>query len=279
MAESSEGPRQKPPSRRTGAWAWSLALVFVTLIVVGGLLVHQAMNAPKDLVDASGRIVGKTFDETREIVGRVYEKIRDGLRPNVRYTTLITNQFSELSARPKLVVLTATTTVEVVKRSEKSALWGLLDLGDTVVRLKADGNRVQFYVPVGEIRPEDFSYDAVRKQVVVRVPAPVLDRDIVEVQSDPAKIQVQTKVGWARLQSYSGKHLEAKAREALRQEVLASADSRPMRDMARMQAEKSLRGLFRDLADSLQPGVTLVFEFKEEPGVSPADKKPAAGKP
>jgi len=271
MAESS--------TRRPRAWAWPVALVIVSLIVAVALLVHHALNAPKEFVEASGQIVGKTLDETRQIVGRVYEKIRDGLRPNVHYSTLIVNQFTEFSARPKLVVLTATTSVEVVKRSEKSALWGLLDLGDTVVRLKADGNKVQFYVPVGEIKPEDFSYDPARRQVVVRVPAPVLDPDIVEVQSDPAKIQVQTKVGWARLESYSGKYLEAKAREALRREVLASADTQPMRDMARMQAEKSLRGLFHGLAGALQPGVTLVFEFKEEPGASPADKKPVAEKP
>jgi hypothetical protein len=80
-------------------------------------------------------------------------------------------------------------------------------------------------------------------------------------------------VGWARLASYSGKHLEGRAREALRQEVLASADTQPMRDMARMQAEKSLRGLLRDLADSLQPGVTLVFEFKEAKAAPSAVEK------
>jgi hypothetical protein len=273
---ASPPPAPAPPAPKgSSAWAWPLALVLVTLIGVGGLLIYKAVNAPTEMIERSGRIVGKTIDETRQIVGQVYEKIREGLRPNVNYRTLIISQFSQLSARPKLVVLTETLSVEVVKRSEKSVLWGLLNLGDTVVRLKAYGNKVQFYIPISEIRPEDFSYDPAAKKLVVRVPAPVLDRDVVEVQSDPSKIEVETKVGWARLSRYSGKSLETRAREALREEVLGAADSPPIREMATLEARKALTALFHDLAGSLQDGVTLVFEFQEDHPAKAQDAAPA----
>jgi len=249
---------ERPVPDRRSAWPWAVAIALVALILVGGYVAREALRTPE-------RTVNTAADRLEGMAGRVFDKLRAGLRPNVTLRTTINSQFAKIDATPKLVVLTDTLNVEVARSSEKRVLWGLLNLGTTEVRLTAPGNKVQFYVPLRDLTAQDFTYQRAAKRVIVRVPAPMLDRDIVEVQSDPSKIEVQTKVGWARLSAFSGKALEAKAREALRQEVLMSADIPAMHDMARMQAEKTLAAFFRELAGSLQEGVGLEFEFRPAP--------------
>jgi hypothetical protein len=246
---------ERPVPHRRSAWPWVVAAVLIALILVGAYTIRQALRMPE-------RTVNTAADRLEGMAGKVFEKLREGLRPNVTVRSTVRSQFAKLDATPKLVVLTDTIDVEVAKSSEKRVLWGLLNLGTTAVRLKAPGNKVQFYIPLGEIRADDFVYQPAAKKVVVRLPAPVLDRQVVDVQSDPLKIEVETKVGWARLSAYSGKTLEAKAREALRQEVLSTADTPPMHDLARLHAEKTLRAFFAELEAALEDGVRLEFEFK-----------------
>ena len=251
----SSGPAPEGRGPRRRGWPWAVDALFLVLIFAGAYVAHEAVRAPERTVNAAA-------DRLEGMAGKVFEKLREGLRPNVTLRTIINSQFAKLDATPKLVVLTDTIDVEVAKSSEKRVLWGLLNLGTTEVRLKAPGNKVQFYIPVREIKAEDFSYRPAAKKVVVRVPGPVLDRQVVDVQSDPSKIEVETRVGWARLSAFSGKRLEAKAREALRQEVLASADTPPMHDLARLHAEKTLKAFFAELEGALGDGVRLEFEFR-----------------
>ena len=248
-------PNPRPPR----AWSWIIAIVLIEAIGVGGYLAYTTIMTPE-------RTVEKTADRLEGMAGKVWQHLEGALRPNVTLKTVIHGQFARIETTPKLVVMTDTINVEVVRSSEKRALWGLLNLGTTEVRLRAPGNKIQFVVPLGKVTADDFSYDAAARKVTVRVPAPVLDTDLVEVQSDPAKIEVQTSVGWARLSAYSGKSLEEKSRAALRQEVLAAADTPAMHDLARVQAEKALRGFFGDLAAALADGVRMEFEFKPASG-------------
>jgi hypothetical protein len=283
-------PPEKPPAntlfdnppapRSRGSLIWAGALIVVALVIVGGLLVmvfkgceslDKAAATPHDLATDTERIGSKIVEHLEGLAGRVYDHIQGGLKPLVTVRSSVTSQFTHLDNTPKLVVLTATQDVLVTRTSEKRTLWGLLNLGTTEVQLKVPDNKVQFYVPISHLTAEDFSYDAARRRVVIRVPEPVLDRDIVEVQSDPGQIQVRTSVGWARLSSYSGKSVETQARAALRDEVVKAADTQPMHKMARVEAEQILRGFFTDLASSLQEGVRLEFEFK--PAVTPTSTK------
>jgi len=245
----------RPAPRGPSAWPWAVAAVLIALILVGAYTLRQALRTPE-------RTVNTAADRLEGMAGKVFEKLREGLRPNVTVRSTVRSQFAKLDATPKLVVLTDTIDVEVAKSSEKRVLWGLLNLGTTEVRLRAPGNKVQFYIPLGEIRADDFVYQPAARKVVVRLPAPVLDRQVVDVQSDPLKIDVETKVGWARLSAHSGKTLETKAREALRQEVLSTADTPPMHDVAHLHAEKTLRAFFAELQAALEDGVRLEFEFK-----------------
>jgi hypothetical protein len=264
--DTSPEPGRKT-ARPSGAWRWAAALMAVALVVLaliaaGAYVAREALRTPERTVD-------KAADRLEGMAGKVFDKIRDGLRPSVTVRTSVGSQVARLNATPKLVVLTETVDVEVAKSSEKRVLWGLLNLGTTEVRLKAPGNKVQFFIPLKEIKEEDFVYQPATKKVLVRVPAPVLDRQVVDVQSDPAEIEVETKVGWARLSAFSGRSLERQAKEALRQEVLSAADTPPMHDLARVQAEKTLRAFFGELEAGLRAGVRLEFEFKAAANAPP----------
>jgi len=267
------GAAEAPPAAGAGLAArlgahtiiWAVAAVLVTLIVVGGIVAYSIITTPHRLATDTERIGGKIADHLEGLAGKVYDRLKDGLRPLVTVRTSVTSQFTRIDSTPKLVVMTDTIAVDITRTSEKRAIWGLLNLGTTEVRLKAPGNKVQFYIPIGQLEAEDFSFDRARRRIVIRVPAPILDRDIVEVQSDPAKIEVETHVGWARLSAYSGKALEAKAREGLRDEVLRTADSQAMHEIARTKAEKTLRTFFGDLESSFLDGVGIEFQFKPAP--------------
>jgi hypothetical protein len=258
-------PQAAPSSSPLGSIAWAIAAVLLAMILVGGVVAYKVVTLPHEIAKETKDLSTAVADRLEGMAGKVFDKIGGGLRPLVTIRSSVTSQFTRIDSTPKLVVLTDTLSVEVVRSSEKSVLWGQLNLGKTEVRLRAPDNKVQFYIPLTALKAEDFSYDAARSKIVIRVPEPVLDRDVVDVQSDPAKIEVETKVGWARLSAYSGKSMEAEARQSLRDEVLKSADTQAWHETARMNADKHLRTLFSDLLDSVRPDVRVEFQFVPTP--------------
>jgi hypothetical protein len=291
-------PTEKRPDAATPAARdhktiiWAATTVLVAVIMVGGMLLLQrgcqtgnqtvyvprqpqmeapnkdARSIPEKIAD---RIEGMAAKEKKyiddkiahaeKLAGAVYDKLKGAVKPVETARAGVTSQFARVSSSPQLVVMKDAVDVDITRSNERLILWGRLNLGKTEVELKARGNKVQFYVPMSQLKADDFSYDPDARRVVVRVPEPVLDRELVEVQSNPADIEVRRDAGWARLSALSGKALEREAREALRDEVLTAADTPERRAAARTEAAKALRPFFSDLANSLQEGVQLDFEF------------------
>ena len=188
-------------------------------------------------------------------------------RPQYRSTcnTTIFSVTKKLNAQAKMVVLQAEVQVEIVKRSEKIVKLGPIpgvSLGTTTVRLRCGGNKVQYYIPLDRVTERNFSFDAATGQLVVSLPAPVLDESIVEVQSDPAKMEIQTEVGWGRLEAYSGKALRDLALQELRAAVLQEGASDLHRQVAKMEADKQVRAFLAPLAGQLRADVKLTTEFR-----------------
>lgn len=90
-----------------------------------------------------------------------------------------------------------------IQTKDDKTLWGI-SLGTTEVRLRVPG-RVSYGIPVGKIRPQDIVIQG--QNVTITVPQP----EIWSVQPDLQRMEVQTQVGWARLQAYSGRALEQAA--------------------------------------------------------------------
>jgi hypothetical protein len=193
-------------------------------------------------------------------VNRSVNRVTKSLMPTYTTTTVIQTSVQKLRQEAKLVVLSADVTVEVTRTSSK-ILFDRLDFGDTVTTVRTKGNRAQYFVDLHGIKESDFRLSNGDKNLVVTVPEPRVDESIVEVQSDPNQIEVQTKVGWLRTDKKSGELTRAEARKALRDAVVSEAKSQIFVDLARKNAQDKVADLINPLVK--QMGVTnLTVQFR-----------------
>jgi len=192
-------------------------------------------------------------------------------RPNVTYNTTILSAIERARSEGKLVVYTFDVTAEVVKSSQKSQEVDLLfssfnvDLGTTTVSFRTTGNRVQCYVPLGNVTQSSFTADREGSRLIIRLPKPVLDEDIVEIQTDSRFVEVKTEVGWGRLDSKSGAYLREEAKRALRPAVIEEGKrclASVYHEEAQRTAERLILRLLETLKKDLREGVTLAVEFQ-----------------
>lgn len=180
--------------------------------------------------------------------------------PSYTSSTVIQTSMQKLRQEAKLVVLSADVTVEVTRTSSK-ILFDRLDFGDTVTTVRTKGNRAQYSIDLNNIKESDFRLRNGGQDLVVTVPEPRVDESIVEVQSDPSQIEVQTKVGWLRTDKRSGEITRAEARKALRDAVISEAKSQMYVDLARKNAQEKVTALLNPLVK--QMGVTnLTVQFR-----------------
>lgn len=226
---------------QSSAWAWPVAFVIcgVALILVLGYLLYSC--TPAGIVAA--------------------------FKPEFQLSchTAISTSIDKMHRTGKLVVLQSEVSVEVTEESSKvvTILGHSLDLGTTTVQLRCGGNKIQYFVPLEHITSGTFKYDKTSQHLVVTVPAPILDTDIVEIQSNPTRMEIQTRVGWGRLDAYSGEALRQLAKKKLRSAVIAEGRSPVHLDAAKQEAQHQLQQMLTPLANQLADGVQLVVEFRE----------------
>lgn len=213
--------------RGSSSVPWALALVAVVLVLTVGYIVCVMLALP-----------GKLADDT-------ITKIEKVLRPNVKIEQVISNTIGELKKESKIVVFTAEITVSEKRASTKKVLWDKLDLGKTVVEVRVPGNKVQYIIPTNVISKDTFRWDDARGEVVIDIPTPILDEEIVEIQSDPSRIEVRKEIGWGRLESHSGAFLEQQIRGNLRSLTIEGGKNELLLERARKNAEEAIRGLFQ----------------------------------
>jgi len=234
----------KPQPRRSAPWVWPLAIVLICAMAFG--LLYRCM-----------RISG-------EVATKVADRLAVAFKPTVSFSTVLYSSLDHLTRESKLVVLTAEVTVQIEKESQSEwKVFGMaIPRGTTRVLLRAPGNKVQFVVPLQGVKAEDFRYDSMRKRLVLSVPSPVVDPEVVEVQNDPSKIELKTDVGWGRLDRYSGQFLRDQARQELRPTVIQEASQEYLQSKAQTNAIQALKKMLEPLAADLQPGVELDIEFR-----------------
>ena len=200
------------------------------------------------------------FAGTMYTVTRIFNRATKSLAPTYINNTAIQTSVTRLRQEAKFVVLSADVTVEVTRSSSK-ILFDRVDFGDTVTTVRAKGNRAQYFVDLNGIKESDFRLSNGGKSLVITVPQPRVDESIIEVQSDPNQIEVQTKVGWLRTDKRSGEITRTEAKQALREAVVAEAKSQIYLDIARKNAQDKVTGLIDPLVK--QMGVTNVtVEFR-----------------
>jgi hypothetical protein len=175
--------------------------------------------------------------------------LRQGSLVRSPVPTIVHSAIGELRAQRKLVVLQATVTADVMKRNERRILG--VSLGETSVLVRAPG-RVQFVVPLDQLTDDSIAYDAPAKKLILRVPRPMPDRDMVGI--DPAQISVWRSIGWCRLRG-SASELESEATTEIIPQAVLAADNDWLQaraeDEARSVMSKLARQAFRGSGDSL----------------------------
>jgi len=248
--------------RRTASPAWAVAAVFLGIVAAATFLIYTVVySVPAKVIDAGGDAASAAIDEA----GRLTDRLAGAFRPSVNVSTVVSSGIENVKQESKLVVMTAEVDVEIGKSSEKRVLWETLKLGDTTVRLRVRDNKVQYVVPLKEFGLDDVEYHPEQKCLVVTVPPPLLDTEMVEVQSNPDNIDAETEVGWGRLEMYSGAFLMDEAKRALRDAVLREGASPLLREKAKAEAESAMRTLLKDWVPNLREDVTMRVEFDSGP--------------
>lgn len=117
------------------------------------------------------------------------------------------------------VLVTGYYDLDVTTRvQDNKALWGI-SLGTTEVNVRVPG-RVSYGFNMGQFSTNDIRIAG--NEVIVTIPPP----EIWSVEPHLDQMQMQTEVGWARLQAYSGRALEQLAIRRLPEEFRRVASER-----------------------------------------------------
>ncbi|MBN8589757.1 MAG: DUF4230 domain-containing protein [Rhodothermia bacterium] len=109
--------------------------------------------------------------------------------------------------------------MEVTKKIvDEKTLWGI-PMGTTEVQVRVPG-RVTYGFPIGQLRADDIEING--QNITVYIP-PV---GVFSVEPELAKMDIQTKLGWARFQAFSGKHLEHRAIKSIPAEMRQIGEER-----------------------------------------------------
>ncbi len=247
---ASSPPPAVPPQRPVFGWP----AAFATVAIMGLLMVIVVVRSCQS-----------TASKAAANVSAIIATAADLFKPKVNVTTALFTSLESLKQESKLVVLTATLNVEILKQSEKdlSVFGKSVPLGTTSVRLRAAENKVQYYVPLKGLTTNQFTLDPLHRRIELKVPKPRLDQEVVEVQSDPAKLTLETDVGWARLDRQSGQALRDEARQELRNAVLREGANPLYLTQAKENARQALQDLLKPLAANLAEAVEIHITFEE----------------
>lgn len=171
----------------------------------------------------------------------------------VAYTSLtgevrksITNYISEFGKThldKKLVVLTQDVTVEISKEIDNRILWDWVSVGSANSKFKFIDNKVQYYVPLSEIKDDSIFYDPQTRTVKIISPKVRIDKDMVSVQSDPTKVIKEENGSWSPF-GPSLKDLSNEIMAEVKEVVIREGYHQFIRDKAQAEAQKAVEDFF-----------------------------------
>ena len=204
------------PGRKKVSALWAFTLVIIVLILTLGYLGISALETAENIIRPERKV---TID-------------------SIIYSTI-----GELKKESKIVVMTGEVNLSV-KRSH-TKFFSRLNLGTTAVEVLVPKNKVQYVIPTDAISEESFRWNDETGEVSIEIPTPLIDEEIVEIQSDPSLIKVRKEIGWGRLESRSGEFLERQIRQDLRSLVIEEGKgNKLMLEQAKKNAQEVIRELF-----------------------------------
>ena len=205
-------------------------------------------------------LAGFIFKSCLDQPTRLAESVARAAQPQVTINTVIHTSLQRLRNESKLVVYTAEVAAMVTKFSDKR-VYGI-DFGTTTVRLRAAGNKAQLVIPLKDLSEGDFQFDEAENKLTITLPPPRVDETLVEVQTDPTFFEIETEVGWARLDKFSGDFLREQARRDLRPAVIMEASNNHVLKAAEQSGREQVIALMEGVVKPIRPETTIAVEFK-----------------
>ncbi len=179
-------------------------------------------------------------------------------------TSTLTSALGELKAKGGLQIgwRAIDTTVDVDRTTSVGAFGYSVPVGTVHIRIDVPGNRALYVIPVDPA----WSIRAIDKETfMVTMPAPVVNEDVVEVQSDPRKFEVMIDNDWAEHLIPSGGDVD-EAKALVRASVIETARSKPALAEVRMEARAVAGNFVRGVLLSAGVGGNprVIVEFADE---------------
>ena len=142
-----------------------------------------------------------------------------------------------------------------------------IPVGSVHIVLDVPSNRAQYIIPSNGPNDEHWNAEAISESVIMlTLPEPIVNKEVVEVQSDPGKIKVYIDNDWMEHLIPSGGDID-QAKKLLRQAVIETAQSKPALVEVRIEARQVADKLFSELfTRSLGRPVTVIVQFADEIG-------------
>ncbi len=189
---------------------------------------------------------------------------------NIKITDVTGSTVQEMKHASQLIVLRGKVTVSKHIKAEKS-VWHV-NMGTSEIALVVPNNGFQYIVKLDGLKEDAFQHDSSTKRWILRVPTPVLDTGMIACESDPAKIEVMTKLGWGRFDAYSGQTLRDGAKREIREGVIEQAQQAWIQEAAKDAARSALDVFISKVIRKLPEDETLSIEFVDD---APKDKSGA----
>lgn len=228
-------------------------IVACVLFISCAILMYNFLPSMRKAQEDGKTAIGTLYKDSKEVVKRIVDGV---INPKVIEQTVYQSFSGEMKDEDKLVVKSSTFHVGVKKTLSRRILFEKLSLGDAVSEVRVQGCKVQYVLPLAGFCQDSIKFVPENNELVLKLPHPIVDPDIVDVPSDPSKWEIETTRGWARFPSTS-EDLQEQAKAEIRDALIAEANKAIYIDEAVRSATGVVEKMLRPVLVQFGEGIKL----------------------
>ena len=155
----------------------------------------------------------------------------------------ISATYGEGKNEQKLVVYSQPIDVEIDKDEDNRILWDWISVGSARLKVKFLGNKVQYFVPLNELKENHIMYDPERKTIKIICPPVFIDKEMVFIQPNPDKIIKEENGTWSPFGPRM-KDLNDSVKKSIVEKTLRLGYKKEIRQKAQAAAKEALEQFF-----------------------------------
>ena len=154
--------------------------------------------------------------------------------------------YGEGKEEQKLVVYTQPLDVAIDKDEDNRILWDWISIGSARLKVKFLGNKVQYFVPLQEIKDNHIMYEPERRTIKIVCPPVHIDKEMVFIQPNPDKIIREENGTWSPF-GPKMKDLNDSVKRGIVEKTLRLGHTKEIRLKAQTAAKAALEQLFNKI--------------------------------